>query len=141
MLTGLEIRGLWVRRSLWVGVALTLLAAMFGAGAGLAADADKTSQVVNGWRALANGMAPGAVFAALAALLLGSQMVAAEADDGSLRTLLTRPVSRSAIVCSKALALLVAAVLLTVAAYVGGVVVGGDGALRQPYEVAALAAP
>jgi len=82
---------------------------------------------MNGWRVLAFGMAPGVAFAALAALLLGSQVVAGEAEHGSLRSLLTRPVSRSVVVLAKALSLVVVAVLLTASAYLGAVVVGAIG--------------
>jgi ABC-type transport system involved in multi-copper enzyme maturation permease subunit len=127
-LAGLEVRSLLARRGLWAAVVLAAVAAMLGAVAGLHADGGSSSQAVNGWRCLAYGMGPGILFASMAALLLGSQSISGEADDGSLRALLTRPVSRTAVLLGKAVALALAAVLLTAAAYLGAVLVGSLGA-------------
>lgn len=120
----LEFRALLARRMTVAGSALSVLAGAAAATLALSDDPNRLSQAINGWRCLALGMGAGLTVAALVAVLLGSQMVAAAAGEGSLRSSLCRPISRTAFIGAQAAALAVVAVLLTLAVIAGALLVG-----------------
>lgn len=108
-LLALELQALWSRRLWRWGMAVTIAIALVSGMLASVPDSDAASVVDNGWNTLLGGFGPALLFAGLVALLLGSQLIAAEAGDGSLRSTLMRPVSRRALVVAK-LAALVAGV-------------------------------
>ncbi|MCI0342307.1 MAG: ABC transporter permease subunit [Planctomycetales bacterium] len=128
VLLGLECRAMGARRLLRAGLLLAAAAGAAGAAKGLAASAGETFPVRNGFRALAEGLGPGLLVAGLVALLLGSQAIASDASEGSLRATLLRPAGRGGLVAAKAAALAGAGVALALAAAVGAALVGGIGA-------------
>jgi hypothetical protein len=120
----LELRALCARRLTQVGAVLAFATALVAGAAALRRDPGDAAQVVSGWRCLAWGMGPGMTVAAVVALLLGSQALAAAAADGSLRATLCRPVSRSAVLAGHATALAVVGLALGVAVLAGAAAAG-----------------
>ncbi len=133
------------RRLLRAGLLLAAAAGAAGAAKGLAASSAETFPVRNGFRALAEGLGPGLLVAGLVALLLGSQALASDAAEGSLRATLLRPVGRGDLVAGKAAALAGAGVALALAAVAGAASVGGLGAgfgdVVLTYEGSAVGPP
>lgn len=120
----LELRALLARRLTQVGLALAAAAATAAALLALRPDPGSAVQVVNGWRCLARGMGPGMTVAAVVALVLGSQAVAAAGAEGSLRATLCRPVARSAVLWGHAAALAVVGLALGLAVIAGAGLAG-----------------
>ena len=121
---GLELRALLARRLTQVGFAVAVLVAGLGGAVALRRDAAGALQTVNGWRCLASGMRFGMPVAALVALVLGSQALAAAAAEGSLRATLCRPISRSAVIGAHAAALGVLGFALGLGVVAGAAAVG-----------------
>lgn len=118
-LLALELQSLWARRLWrWGMVGVTAIAAI---GAWLAGTPDPTtaSVVHSGWHSLIGGAGPAVLFAGVVALLLGSQLIAAEAGEGSLRSTLLRPVDRTALLSAKIAALFAGVSGLALAALAG----------------------
>jgi ABC-type transport system involved in multi-copper enzyme maturation permease subunit len=120
----LELQALARRRLTLVGLVAAAAVAAIGAGLALLPEAQSEFQSFNGWRCLAWGLGPGVVVASLISLLLGSQSLAAAAQEGSLRATLCRPVSRRALLLAKAGAIALVALGLTLVVVLIGLLVG-----------------
>jgi ABC-2 type transport system permease protein len=132
-LTRFELRKLAARPLPVLAVVLVVLVALLAPWAGHAVDSAAAlmkGQVAredayqNGWTALAGGVAAARLFIVIVLLILSGSAVAEEAAQGTLKTLLVRPVRRTELLVAKALATWGWAVLLLVVAVLAAALAG-----------------
>ncbi len=122
-LIAFEWKKLFARRFTWIALVILVLAAALSPLAGQillkaeqlqrhGAGADTT--VPSGWEALANGVKFGTYVATFVLLILAGSSIAEESQQGTLKTLLLRPVFRIEVLLAKEIALALFAVLLVV---------------------------
>jgi ABC-2 type transport system permease protein len=123
-LTLFEWRKLFARRFTWLSLALVFVAAVIApATAQILETAERSTRqgigevgAQSGWAALAGGLQYGMRAATFVLLILAGSAIGEEAQQGTLKTLLLRPVRRVELLLAKKLALSLFATLLLVVA-------------------------
>lgn len=117
-----EWQKLFARRFTWIALAIVALAAALSPAAGqilqtaeqLTKQRGGEVEALSGWAALAGGMLFGTRVATFVLLILAGSTIGEEAQQGTLKTLLLRPVRRIEVLLAKKIALSLFAVLLLV---------------------------